>query len=462
MEKVAGHITIASILRHQNNWGRYLAWKKGAVREAERYHVSRMLACRTPRLGLHIYHCPPCDIQRIVPHSCKSPFCSSCGKVRTDLWCEQLLSDLLNVPYRHVTTTLPWQVRLPIKDNRVVLLNAICRAAADTIFSLTLGRPCPLSRAGRKRMQAMSRAKRYLPGIIIVIHTFGSDLKWNVHLHIIITCGGLSKDGTRFVHAPEDSLVSGPELATEWKLRVIRAFDEADREGTLVKRRLRGDRRRRVQFGPLLGFIRRMKWHVLIGRSLAEPEPTVRYCCRYTKRPVIGEYRIRSYDGQYVTFQYKDYYNEGKPAFKKFPVLLFIDRLVQHIPEKHYRYVRYYGLFSNRMKAHHLPKARQLLRQHRRKPPSPETWEQRRKKAGERTPLRCPRCRGPMFLVAILFGAPQFIAALLNIDIDLPIPTPCFTRGYGRLIRIDIRHVIPSPNTLLPRHRNRPSWVARK
>ncbi|XOW78905.1 transposase [Piscirickettsia salmonis] len=32
-------------------------------------------------------------------------------------------------------------------------------------------------------------------GIFAAIHTFGRDLKWNVHVHISVTRGGLSKDG---------------------------------------------------------------------------------------------------------------------------------------------------------------------------------------------------------------------------------------------------------------------------
>jgi hypothetical protein len=35
-------------------------------------------------------------------------------------------------------------------------------------------------------------AKRgILPGIFTALHTFGRDLKWNVHVHLSTTCGGL-------------------------------------------------------------------------------------------------------------------------------------------------------------------------------------------------------------------------------------------------------------------------------
>jgi hypothetical protein len=138
-----GSITIANILRTSNNWKRYIAWKGGHVRSAVFYHVARMLACRTPQLGAHLFLCSNCHTVMVVPHSCKSVFCSSCGKVRTDQWCQQLLSDMLDVPYRHLVFTLPWELRLLIQDNRKLLLDVLFRAAADAILSLTAAGPLP-------------------------------------------------------------------------------------------------------------------------------------------------------------------------------------------------------------------------------------------------------------------------------------------------------------------------------
>ena len=130
MSRWGGPIAIAEILLTSNNFQRYIAWKGGQVRRAVHHHVSRMLSCRTAKLGLHLFGCSNCPTVKVVPHSCKSVFCSSCGKVRTDQWCDELLSDLLEVPYRHLVFTLPWELRLVIQDNRRVLLNVLFRAAA--------------------------------------------------------------------------------------------------------------------------------------------------------------------------------------------------------------------------------------------------------------------------------------------------------------------------------------------
>ena len=418
-----GTIPISDILRTSNNWKRYLAWKEGRVRKAVVYHVRRMLSCRTPQLGAHLFLCPNCDTVKVIPHSCKSVFCSSCGKVRTDQWCKELLSDILDVPYRHLVFTLPWQLRLLIQDNRSILLNILFRAAADAILSLTIGRPLPKGRKSLKWLKGRRRRKPYQPGFMVVLHTFGSDIKWNVHLHIIITGGGLSLTGNRWVPAPKRYLVPAPLLGTEWKLNVISSVRKAHEKGPLFRRRLRKDRRRRIDIDKLLGHIRKKRWHILIGPSLKSAAKAVKYACRYTKRPVIAEGRIVKFDKGYVTFKFKDYHKGGSQSFKKLPVLVFIDRLVQHLPELNFRQVRHYGLFSTAKRAQCLDQARKFLAQRKKRRPTPMTWEKRRKAAGDRKPLSCPRCGYPMKLWCTLFGRHESIANILGITTDELIPS---------------------------------------
>lgn len=421
IEHFTGKIRITDILRDHSR--RFLAWKSSLdipVREAVRHHIARALACRTPLLGAHVYRCEDCGVLRIVPHSCKSPFCSSCGTARTESWCRVLLSDLLEVPYRHLIFTIPYQLRLPIMDNRQRLIQVMFRAAADSILALTNGNPRPLCRKGRERMDRCG--KRYLPGIQVGLHSFGSDIKWNPHLHMMVTAGGLAPSGAEWIDAPDRSLVSGVELSTEWKLRVIMYIDEEHRKNPLVCRRLKNDGRRRVDIKKLLGYIRGYKWQVRIGPALEDPSDAVAYCARYTRRPALGETRIEGYDGRFVTFRYKDYYKDGKRSYMKLPVLDFIDRLVQHIPEMNARHFRYYGIFATRVKTALLPKARSALEQRKRPRPARLTWEQQRKRAGEKEPLACPECGGRMRFYRRIFGSSRMIAEIIGCKPNDQIP----------------------------------------
>jgi len=133
-----------------------------------------------------------------------------------------------------------------------------------------------------------------------------------------------------------------------------------------------------------LGHIRKKSRHILIGPSLRCVDKAVRYACRYTKRPVIAEVRIVKFEHGFVSFQFKDYHKGGARSFKKLPVLVFIDRLVQHLPEKRFRQVRYYGLFSNARRREYLSRTRQILAQRKESRPKPIDWQQRRKAAGNR------------------------------------------------------------------------------
>lgn len=59
--------------------------------------IRKLLGCRTPALGCHVYECPDGHETRIVPHSCRSRFRPTCGKHATDQWADGALSDLLEV-----------------------------------------------------------------------------------------------------------------------------------------------------------------------------------------------------------------------------------------------------------------------------------------------------------------------------------------------------------------------------
>ncbi len=77
--------------------------------------------------------------------------------------------------------------------------------------------------------------------------------------------------------------------------------------------------------------------------------------------PVIAEARTINVTERWIIFKFKDYANSGKTSIKKMGTFTFITYLTQHIPDKYFRVVRGYGLFSNCLRGELLPKARVLL-----------------------------------------------------------------------------------------------------
>ena len=70
-----------------------------------------------------------------------------------------------------------------------------------------------------------------------------------------------------------------------------------------------------------------------------------KYIGRYLGRPVIANSRIDKYDGVNVTFHYTRH-EDNKYVEETIQALEFIERLIQHIPEKHFKQIRYYGLYA--------------------------------------------------------------------------------------------------------------------
>ena len=113
------------------HWVQFVAQYKRWIRPVVFENVRKVLACRSPVLGCHIYKCDSCGHVELIPHSCKSRFCPTCGKHATDVWVDQVLNGLLDVAYHHLVMAIPWQLRIVIMMNRRAGLNLITQAATE-------------------------------------------------------------------------------------------------------------------------------------------------------------------------------------------------------------------------------------------------------------------------------------------------------------------------------------------
>ena len=393
MEYVHGTVTLQTIFAL--HWVAYCSWYKGVIRAAVYENVQKILSCRTFLLGYHLYQCPNCEAIRIMPHSCKSRFCSCCGKIATDKWTEERLSDILAVGYHHVVFTLPWQLRLFCLINRKVRFQLLFTAAAWSLQSWTL------------------QYGGYLPGIYIVWHTFGSDLKFNPHFHVLITAGGLSRDRQKWISAPKDFLMPQKGLKKRWKHAVMKGMIAANEQNKLEMPFLpkKGEY---LNLRGVISTIAKLCWYINIGARLLEVGMNIKYIGRYTKRPVISETRLIKCTDRWIIFKFKDYAEGGKTAIKKMGVFTFITYLTNHIPEKNFRVVRGYGLFSNRLKGTLLPKARLLVDQSTTKEKGAlKPWRARMTEYYGKDPLMCETCLQEMILVDVWYEPP--LNNLLNV-----------------------------------------------
>ena len=372
------NISIRRIFLCRGAWLQFWASNILRLRWSIIWNVARMLLCRNG-LGYHEYSCPKCNSKKRIPHTCKSRFCSSCGKVATDRWVETSLSQILDVEYKHLVFTLPAEFRGWFLQNRKVCLNAFFIVVKDTILDY-------------------ARQNGFRPGLILVLHTFGSDLKWNPHIHVIITAGGLSLKNDQWLKC---RYLPQKVIRPIYRYRFLKQFKKLFKQGLLKPPPACRNIKSYETFNSWLTQLYNKEWYVNLGKTLRESGHTVRYVGRYSKRPVMAEYRIKSFDGSLVTFSYKDH-STSQCLYTTTTVEEFISKLITHIPDINFRNIRHAGIFANRVRTKLLSTARIILNQTPKHKPVPLSFQQRYKKTFNIDPLQCNNCGDKMLLSHIV------------------------------------------------------------
>lgn len=112
-------------------------------------------------------------------NSCRNRNCPNCQAVLKEVWVDKRRSEVIDTPYFHVVFTLPHQLNPLIYCNQKLLYGLLHRCCAETLLELS---------ADKKWLGAT-------PGIIQVLHTWNQELDYHVHMHCIVSGGGLTKDG---------------------------------------------------------------------------------------------------------------------------------------------------------------------------------------------------------------------------------------------------------------------------
>jgi hypothetical protein len=100
-------------------------------------------------------------------------------------------------------------------------------------------------------------------------------------------------------------------------------------------------------------------WHVRVMDRYGGGQGVLTYFSRYVRGGPISNPQITHYDGKKVMYRY--YRHEtGACGRADLSVDEFIRRLLEHVPEKGFRMVRYYGLFAPSRRAE-LARCRALL-----------------------------------------------------------------------------------------------------
>ena len=379
---MAKAITLKQILTTDQNWWRFYEKHGAKLRPAIILGITKLLSCRHVIRGYHDYHCsnPDCTHVKRVCHTCKCKTCSSCGKKATELWIEKQNALLPNTSWQHITFTMPQQLWDFFWFNRH-LLNDIGALAADCV-------------------QTIAKKKGVTPGIFIALHTFGRDLKRNVHVHLSTTTGGLSLDHSQWKTLYFDQAT----LMRMWRYRLITLFRRQANKGLVITPAIQQQLNQTWSFQQYLNQLYKKNWVLHCSKPSGDHQITVSYLGRYIKRPAIAESKLKHYSGDTIAFRYLDH---NTNTYRRFTLSVeqFIARFIQHIPDLNFRMIRYYGFLSNRQRGKLLPIIYDLIGQEKNDPSTTApTYAELIQKNFGFNPLICILCGAPLALVGIYFG----------------------------------------------------------
>jgi hypothetical protein len=110
----------------------------------------------------------------------------------------------------------------------------------------------------------------------------------------------------------------------------------------------------------------------------------LRYLGRYTHRVAISNHRLLAFDGERVTFRWKDYARGNKQRQMTLTATEFLRRFLQHVLPRGFVRIRQFGFLANSCRTARLRLIRELLPQPREPPCAPV--------ASEARTWNCPRC----------------------------------------------------------------------
>lgn len=338
--------------------------------------ISKMLLCGEKEGGYATYKCNNCGEEKTVAFSCKSCFCLSCGTVYVDKWVEYIGEHLYEgVHYRHVVLTVPEELRIYFYSRESEeLLKAFMRCGVEML----------------KDAVETYKKKKIEVGYVVVLQLVGRAGNWNPHLHIIMSAGGIGegKEWVGIKYFPYEI------LHKKWQYYLLYLIKkEKDKNICEVV-----DKMWRKYPNGFVAYLER-------GDVPRSPKGLARYLAKYVVSPPIAIRRILKYDGESVTYWYKDHKSEKREE-TTVDVLTFIGRLVQSILPKGFHRIRYYGLHATCKAKKIKEQLKEILGGVRDKVEGAyqvvrKSFRERIQESFKKDPFKCKKCGGLMLLSGI-------------------------------------------------------------
>ena len=134
----------------------YLSAHGASMLPSHQRAINDILNCRTAALGGQVWRCEQCNTEIFSYHSCANRSCPKCHTAQTQAWLEHRQTEMLPVPYFHITVTVPAELREVLRANQRGGYGVLMQASAAAIIEL-------------------ARDPRYVGGtvaVLAVLHTY--------------------------------------------------------------------------------------------------------------------------------------------------------------------------------------------------------------------------------------------------------------------------------------------------
>jgi hypothetical protein len=353
----------------------------GHIGRVERRVMAAVEACRTAALGGHAEHCADCGLVRQAYNSCRNRHCPKCQGLARAQWLAERQAELLPAPYFHVVFTVPAQLAEIAFQNKAAVYAILFKAASEALR---------MAAADPKHLGAEI-------GVVAVLHTWGQNLHHHPHVHCVVSGGGLSPDGQRWVACRPGFFLPVRILSRLFRRLLLERLQNAFEAGQLCFFSDLADLADAGVFSAHLAKLKQIEWVVFAKPPFGGPEQVLAYLGRYTHRVAIANSRLVGLDHGKVSFRWKDYRHHDKSKLMTLSADEFIRRFLLHALPDGFHRIRHYGLFANGHRVAKLAQCRLLLAAP--TPPTPDPpgdYRQRYHCLTGHALNICPACGGAM------------------------------------------------------------------
>ncbi len=305
--------------------------------DIQRKAARDILNCKSGSMGCNISICEDCGHSEIHNNSCRNRNCPNCQAVLKELWVDKRRAEVIDSPYYHVVFTLPHELNSLLYCNQKLLYGLLHRCCSETLLELS---------ANPKYLGAA-------PGIIQVLHTWNQELDYHVHMHCIISGGGLTK--AKKLHVLKGKFFIPVEvLRDKFKGKYLYFLNDYYQNKKLTLSSSCKELRNSYEWKDFKNRLYEKDWCPYIKETFNGFGNAIEYLGRYTHKIAISNNRILSVTQEETTFSARGI-KPGDPSREiTIPNTEFIRRFLMHVLPSGFQKIRYYGFLNNRMKTKNL------------------------------------------------------------------------------------------------------------